>query len=217
MMIEKLFPFLDKNPKGVALALFAVLAAGATGGGLVIKALDARNDAVKAQYEYQVSAMKQARVELESRLALFCNSAEDLLSLVDAVESAEQLEACETTLDGVRDHCEKIRSALAQAEIIQPIFKRLQGVFAEASFGDEASLYAVRGEIARSRGDLDRALLEFNEAVQLKPDQGLYLYQLGTTHMEAGNVEEAMAALERAAELTGTTGELDYQKGQSGD
>jgi tetratricopeptide (TPR) repeat protein len=50
-------------------------------------------------------------------------------------------------------------------------------------------------------GEFDKAIPLINKAIEMEPENGLYIYGRGRTHLLAGDEEKAMADFKKAAEL----------------
>ncbi len=65
-----------------------------------------------------------------------------------------------------------------------------------------ARAHEALGHVAAKRGDMKRAVAEFTEAIQRNPQpEGRQFFRLGVAYAWTGNEDEALAALQRAAEL----------------
>jgi tetratricopeptide (TPR) repeat protein len=60
---------------------------------------------------------------------------------------------------------------------------------------------AVRGENYRKMGRYDRALADFNRAIELNPEDATALGGRGETYRAMGRYEEALADFDRGLEL----------------
>ncbi|MCW8194189.1 tetratricopeptide repeat protein [Proteobacteria bacterium 005FR1] len=65
----------------------------------------------------------------------------------------------------------------------------------------EAHVYAARGRVFRSTGELDKAVTDMMRAVELDPDSGLYRAELGYALAQNGRSEKALEEFEIAAAL----------------
>ena len=66
----------------------------------------------------------------------------------------------------------------------------------------ESRLHETLGHVAAKRGDLEIATTELQAAVDKNPEpEGRQLFRLGVIHAWAGRLDQAKAALDRAAEL----------------
>lgn len=70
-----------------------------------------------------------------------------------------------------------------------------------------ASDHIKQGTAHYEQGELDKASVEFNKALELEPDNSYALRNLGTVYADLGNWEEAVAAYEQAIELAPDFGE----------
>lgn len=65
----------------------------------------------------------------------------------------------------------------------------------------DATAYYNRGASYRQAGDFDRAISDFNKAVELKPSYGAAYNARGLVHAAKGDYERALADVTRATEL----------------
>ncbi len=66
----------------------------------------------------------------------------------------------------------------------------------------ESRLHETLGHVAAKRGDLDTATKELQAALEKNPEpEGRQLFRLGVIHAWAGRIDDARAALGRAAQL----------------
>jgi len=71
-------------------------------------------------------------------------------------------------------------------------------------FGPNAALaYGLRGEAYKDKGDLDRAIVDFNSAITIDPESFNIYVNRGIAHRENGELDLALADFNKAIEING--------------
>ena len=76
-----------------------------------------------------------------------------------------------------------------------------------------AASYLQRGNESFSRGELDRAIADYNLALRFNPEFGLAYYNRGVTLAVKGDLDAAFADYSRAIELDARNGDAYTQRG----
>ena len=63
-----------------------------------------------------------------------------------------------------------------------------------------ATAYARRARGHRDKGHLDQAIADFDRAIEIQPDNQIYLHDRGTVHNDKGQHEKAIADFNRSIE-----------------
>jgi tetratricopeptide (TPR) repeat protein len=71
-------------------------------------------------------------------------------------------------------------------------------------FGPNAALaYGLRGEAYKDKGELDRAIVDFNSAIAIDPESFNFYVNRGIAHREKGELDLALADFNKAIEING--------------
>jgi len=72
-----------------------------------------------------------------------------------------------------------------------------------------------RGIALRDKGDLDRALVDFNEAIQLNPKDANAFNNRGITHRDKGDLDRALSDFNEAIRLSPKHANAIYNRGNT--
>ncbi len=84
----------------------------------------------------------------------------------------------------------------------------------EAAKQRAAALY-MRGIAYIARGDVDRALVDYDEAIRLDPGNGLTFNERGLAFEAKGDLDRAIAEFDRAVELRPGNADIHYNRGKA--
>jgi type IV pilus biogenesis/stability protein PilW len=73
--------------------------------------------------------------------------------------------------------------------------------------------YFNLGKVHYSQEDFSRAVIAFQEAIKIQPEEGLFHFWLGKGHERLGQMKEAVASLREAANRLPDSGEVQYALG----
>jgi WD40 repeat protein len=77
----------------------------------------------------------------------------------------------------------------------------------------DAEFYFQSGLDKLNQGNLDGAISDFNQAIQLNPDDGVAYYNRGVTYFEKGDLDRAISDFDRAIQLKPNLAEAYYNRG----
>ena len=164
------------------------------------------------------SCLEHARPDLQAIQRLAAAS-EDGFALLDGarllVTSAQELnepDLFQAAVDVARNAAEHL-AAPHEAELVEGVALMRQGRLQEAlevltasieSFGLNANPLLFRGTVHRMRGDMSRALQDFELALKRRPRWDLALAAQGITLASLGRLDEGLAALNESLQLDDT-------------
>ena len=174
------------------------------------------------------ACLEHARPDLQAIQRLAAAS-EDGFALLDGARllatSAQELkepDLFQAAADVARHAAEHLSSP-HEAELVEGIALTRQGRLREAlevltvsieSFGLNAEPLLVRGTVHRMRGDMSKALQDFELALKRRPRWDLALAAQGITLASLGRVNEGLAALNEAVQLDDTYVNAWYWRGR---
>jgi tetratricopeptide (TPR) repeat protein len=151
-----------------------------------------RKQSVRPQAERKPGPGKEApekqRVSLEQR------KAQDEAAARRTREEADRIRATEAAgrPNLAETDCQTTKTAIAIIPACSQIIAR---------HPDFSDAYAVRGRALRERGQSERALTDFNRALELQPNDPEYLAERGDTYTNLRNYDRALADYNKAIEL----------------
>lgn len=164
------------------------------------------------------ACLEHARPDLQAIQRLAASS-EDGFALLDGarllLSSAPELnepDLLQAAVDVARHAAEHL-SAPHEAELVEGVALMRQGRLQEAlavltasieSFGLNANPLLFRGTVHRMRGDMSRALQDFELALKRRPRWDLALAAQGITLASLGRLDEGLAALNESLQLDDT-------------
>jgi tetratricopeptide (TPR) repeat protein len=84
---------------------------------------------------------------------------------------------------------------------------------ASESDSNRALALHMRGLAYVARGDNDRAITDYNEAIRLNPTNGLTFNERGLAYKAKGDVDRAIADLNEAIRLNSGNADIHYNRG----